>query len=229
MCTVLSHDLVNDPDIVAMIAASAALTISGVPFMGPVAGCRVGFVGGEYVLNPTVDHMDGLRSDPEQLLDLVVAGTKEAVMMVESEAYELSEDEMLGAVSFAHKQLQPVINLIVDLAEDAAKEPFAFTAPDYSELYDAVKVAGENEMRAAFALTDKQERTAAVAAARTHIQEKLTEDQLADSNIGSAMKKLEAGILRGDVVHGGKRIDGRSTTEVRSILAETGLLPRTLR
>ena len=133
MCTVLSHDLVNDPDVVAMIAASAALTISGVPFMGPVAGCRVGFVGGEYVLNPTVDEMDNLRSDPEQRLDLVVAGTKEAVMMVESEAYELSEDEMLGAVTFAHEQLQPVIDLIIDLAEDAAKEPFAFTAPDYSE------------------------------------------------------------------------------------------------
>ena len=227
MCTVLSHDLVNDPDIVAMIAASSALTISGVPFMGPVAGCRVGFVNGSYLLNPTVDDMDNLRTDPEQRLDLVVAGTKEAVMMVESEAYELSEDEMLDAVTFAHDQIQPVIDLIIDLAEDAAKEPFAFSAPDYSELYDAVKAAGQKEMHAAFALTDKQERTAAVAAARTHIHETLTEDQLSDSNLGSAMKKLEAGILRGDVVNGGKRIDGRSTTEVRPIVAETGLLPRT--
>ncbi|UWQ41534.1 polyribonucleotide nucleotidyltransferase [Leisingera aquaemixtae] len=227
MCTVLSHDLVNDPDIVAMIAASAALTISGAPFMGPIAGARVGFVDGEYVLNPTVDDMQDLRLNPEQRLDLVVAGTKNAVMMVESEAYELTEAEMLGAVNFAHEQIQPVIDLIISLAEETAKEPFDFQAPDYSELYEAVKAAGEEEMRAAFAITDKQERTAAVAAARETIKAALTEDQLEDANLGSAMKKLEAGILRGDVVKGGKRIDGRDTTTVRQIVAETGLLPRT--
>ena len=227
MCTVLSHDLVNDPDVVAMIAASAALTISGVPFMGPVAGCRVGYVDGDYVLNPTVEDMDTLRTDPEQRLDLVVAGTKDAVMMVESEAYELSEEEMLGAVTFAHDQLKPVIDLIIDLAEDAAKEPFGFEAPDYSDLYAAVKAVGEEDMRAAFALTDKQERTAAVAAARTKIHEGLSEEQLADDNLGSAMKKLEASILRGDVVRGGKRIDGRSTVDVRPIVSETSILPRT--
>ncbi len=227
MCTVLSHDLVNDPDIVAMIAASAALTISGAPFMGPIAGARVGFVDGEYVLNPTVDDMQDLRLNPEQRLDLVVAGTKNAVMMVESEAYELSEAEMLGAVNFAHEQIQPVLDLIIDLAEETAKEPFEFVAPDYSELYAAVSAAGEEQMRAAFAITDKQERTAAVAAAREAIKEALTEEQLEDSNLGSAMKKLEAGILRGDVVKGGKRIDGRSTTDVRAIEAETSLLPRT--
>ncbi|QDI77399.1 MULTISPECIES: polyribonucleotide nucleotidyltransferase [Leisingera] len=227
MCTVLSHDLVNDPDIVAMIAASAALTISGAPFMGPIAGARVGFVDGEYVLNPTVDDMQDLRLNPEQRLDLVVAGTKNAVMMVESEAYELTEAEMLGAVNFAHEQIQPVIDLIISLAEETAKEPFDFQAPDYSELYEAVKAAGEEQMRAAFAITDKQERTAAVAAARETIKAALTEDQLEDANLGSAMKKLEAGILRGDVVKGGKRIDGRDTTTVRQIVAETGLLPRT--
>ncbi|MFY0308630.1 polyribonucleotide nucleotidyltransferase [Leisingera sp. D0M16] len=227
MCTVLSHDLVNDPDIVAMIAASAALTISGAPFMGPIAGARVGFVDGEYVLNPTVDDMQDLRLNPEQRLDLVVAGTKNAVMMVESEAYELTEAEMLGAVNFAHEQIQPVIDLIISLAEEAANEPFDFQAPDYSELYEAVKAAGETEMRAAFAITDKQERTAAVAAARETIKAALTEEQLEDANLGSAMKKLEAGILRGDVVKGGKRIDGRDTTTVRQIVAETGLLPRT--
>ncbi|MBY6057024.1 polyribonucleotide nucleotidyltransferase [Leisingera daeponensis] len=227
MCTVLSHDLVNDPDIVAMIAASAALTISGAPFMGPIAGARVGFVDGEYVLNPTVDDMQDLRLNPEQRLDLVVAGTKNAVMMVESEAYELTEAEMLGAVNFAHEQIQPVIDLIISLAEEAAKEPFDFQAPDYSELYEAVKAAGEEQMRAAFAITDKQERTAAVAAAREAIKEALSEEQLEDANLGSAMKKLEAGILRGDVVKGGKRIDGRDTTTVRPIVAETGLLPRT--
>ncbi|MEP3689365.1 MAG: polyribonucleotide nucleotidyltransferase [Sulfitobacter dubius] len=227
MCTVLSHDLVNDPDMVAMIAASAALTISGAPFMGPIAGCRVGYEDGDYILNPTIDDMQDLRLNPEQRLDLVVAGTKDAVMMVESEAYELSEEEMLGAVKFAHEQIQPVIDLIIDLAEDAAKEPFDFQPDDYSELSAAVKAAGEDEMRAAFAIADKQERTAAVAAARETIKGKLTEEQLEDKNLGSAMKGLEASILRGDVVKTGKRIDGRRTDEIRDIVAETGILPRT--
>ncbi|KIC21042.1 polyribonucleotide nucleotidyltransferase [Leisingera sp. ANG-Vp] len=227
MCTVLSHDLVNDPDIVAMIAASAALTISGAPFMGPIAGARVGFVDGEYVLNPTVDDMQDLRLNPEQRLDLVVAGTKNAVMMVESEAYELTEAEMLGAVNFAHEQIQPVIDLIIALAEEAANEPFDFTPPDYSELFEAVKAAGDADMRAAFAIADKQERTAAVAAARETIKAALSEEQLEDANLGSALKKLEAGILRGDVVKTGKRIDGRRTDEIRDIVSETSLLPRT--
>ena len=227
ICTVLSHDLVNDPDMVAMIAASAALTISGAPFMGPIAGCRVGFEDGTYILNPEVEDMHDLRNKPEQRLDLVVAGTKDAVMMVESEAYELSENEMLGAVTFAHAQIQPVIDLIIALAEDAAKEPFDYPAPDYSDLSAAVAKAGDKDMRAAFAITDKQERTAAVAAAREVIKAALTEEQLEDGNLDSAMKRLEAGILRGDVVKSGKRIDGRNTTTVRPIVAETGLLPRT--
>ncbi len=227
MCTVLSHDLVNDPDVVAMIAASAALTISGVPFMGPIAGCRVGYEGGEYVLNPTVDDMNILRDQPEQRLDLVVAGTKDAVMMVESEAYELSEEEMLGAVLFAHEQIQPVVDLIIDLAEDAAKEPFDFTPPDYSALFDVVKGLGETKMREAYAILDKQERTAAVAAAKEAIKAELSEEQLEDANLGSAIKKLESSVLRGDVVKNGRRIDGRALDEVRPIVSETGLLPRT--
>ncbi|WP_428547438.1 polyribonucleotide nucleotidyltransferase [Profundibacter sp.] len=227
ICTVLSHDLVNDPDMVAMIGASAALTISGVPFMGPIGACRVGFVDGEYILNPEIDDMHDLRNKPEQRLDLVVAGTKDAVMMVESEAYELTEAEMLGAVNFAHEQIQPVIDLIIDFAEDCAKEPFDYQPADYSELYEAVAKAGEKQMRKAFAITDKQERTAAVAEAREAIKAALTEEQLADENLGSAMKKLEASILRGDVVKTGKRIDGRDTTTVRPITSETGLLPRT--
>ena len=227
MCTVLSHDLVNDPDMVAMIAASAALTISGAPFRGPIAACRVGFEGGDYVLNPTVDDMQDLRLNPDQRLDLVVAGTKEAVMMVESEAYELSEEEMLGAVKFAHEQIQPVIDLIIDLAEDTAKEPFDFQPVDYSDLSAAVKKAGEDEMRAAFAIADKQERTSAVAAARENIKAALTDEQKDDANLGSALKKLEASILRGDVVKTGNRIDGRKTDEIRDIVAETGILPRT--
>ncbi|SHJ54532.1 polyribonucleotide nucleotidyltransferase [Palleronia salina] len=227
MCTVLSHDLVNDPDMVAMIAASAALTLSGAPFMGPIAGCRVGFEGGEYILNPEIDDMHDLKNNPDQRLDLVVAGTKDAVMMVESEAYELTEAEMLGAVKFAHEQIQPVIDLIIDLAEDAAKEPFDFQPPDYSALYDAVKAAGEQKMRDAYAITDKQERTNAVAKVKEDIKAGLTEEQLEDENLGSALKKLESAVLRGDVVKSGKRIDGRRTDEVRPILAETGILPRT--
>ena len=187
----------------------------------------MGYSDGEYVLNPTVDDMDHLRNNPDQRLDLVVAGTKDAVMMVESEAYELTEEEMLNAVTFAHAQIQPVIDLIIDLAEDAAKEPFHFEAPDYADLYQAIKAAGDADMRAAFALSDKQERTAAVSAARATITAALSDEQLADANLGSAMKKLEAGILRGDVVKTGKRIDGRGTSDVRGIVCETGMLPRT--
>ena len=227
MCTVLSHDLVNDPDMVAMIAASAALTISGAPFMGPIGGCRVGYVDGEYILNPQIDDMQNLRNDPEQRLDLIVAGTKNAVMMVESEAYELSEEEMLGAVNFAHEQIKPVCDLIVDLAEDCAKEPFEFNPPEYSDLYAAVKAAGEEQMRAAFAIRDKQERTRAITAAKAAINAQLTEEQVEDANLGAALKKLESEVLRGDVVRNGNRIDGRRLDEIRPIVCETGLLPRT--
>ncbi|AJE45143.1 polyribonucleotide nucleotidyltransferase [Celeribacter indicus] len=227
MCTVLSHDLVNDPDVVAMIAASAALTLSGAPFMGPIAGCRVGFEDGEYILNPTVDDMQDLRNNPDQRLDLVVAGTKDAVMMVESEAYELTEDEMLGAVTFAHEQIQPVIDCIIDLAEEAAKEPFDFTPPDYSDLYETVRKAGEEKMKAAYAILDKQERVAAVANVKEEIKAGLTEDQLENTNLGSAFKKLESTVLRSSVVKDGKRIDGRALDQVRPIVCETGILPRT--
>ncbi|MEM6384781.1 MAG: polyribonucleotide nucleotidyltransferase [Pseudomonadota bacterium] len=227
ICTVLSHDLVNDPDIVAMIAASAALTISGAPFMGPIAGARVGFEDGDYVLNPTVDDMQDLRNNPDQRLDLVVAGTKDAVMMVESEAYELTEAEMLGAVTFAHEQIQPVIDCIIDLAEEAAKEPFDFSPPDYADLYGAVSAAGEEQMRAAYAILDKQERVAAVGAAKEAIKAALSEEQLEDANLGSALKKLESTVLRGAVVKEGKRIDGRALDKVRAIECQTGLLPRT--
>ena len=227
ICTVLSHDLVNEPDVVAMIAASAALTISGVPFMGPIGAARVGYVDGAYVLNPDVDDMQKLREKPDQRLDLVVAGTKDAVMMVESEAYELSEAEMLGAVKFGHEAMQPVIDAIIDFAEDAAKEPFDFSPPDYAALYGKVKAAGEAQMRAAFAIKDKQERVNAISAAREAVRASLSADELADENLGSCFKKLEASVLRGDIISGGARIDGRDTRTVRPILAETGVLPRT--
>ena len=227
ICTVLSHDLVNDPDIVAMIAASAALTLSGAPFMGPIAGARVGYEDGEYVLNPTCDDMHMLRDNPDQRLDLVVAGTKDAVMMVESEAYELTEAEMLGAVTFAHEQIQPVIDLIIELAEEAANDPFEFQPADYSDLYAAVKAAGEDKIRAAYGYTDKQERVAAIAAAREEIVAGLSEEQQGDENLGSALKKLESSVVRGDVVKTGKRIDGRALDTVRPIVSEVGILPRT--
>ena len=227
ICTVLSHDLVNDPDVVALIAASAALTISGAPFMGPIAGCRVGFEDGEYILNPEIDDMQNLRTKPEQRLDLIVAGTKDAVMMVESEAYELSEKEMLGAVTFAHEQIQPVIDTIINFAEDCAKDPFEFNPPDYSKLYTATKKSGEKAMRKAYAITDKQKRTLAVSEARDLIKASLSEDELADENLGSAIKKLESSVLRGDVVKKGKRIDGRALDKIRQISSEVGILPRT--
>jgi polyribonucleotide nucleotidyltransferase len=227
ICTVLSHDLENDPDVVAMIAASAALTLSGAPFRGPIGCARVGYVDGEYVLNPTVDDMHKLRENPEQRLDLVIAGTKDAVMMVESEAYELSEEEMLGAVKFGHDAMQPVIDLIIDMAEDAAKEPFNFQAPDYSDLYGRVEAAGKKAMRAAFGNTDKQERTTAVSAARDTIREALSDEDLEDGNLGACLKKLESSVVRGDILKTGKRIDGRALDTVRPIVSEVQLLPRT--
>jgi polyribonucleotide nucleotidyltransferase len=227
MCTVLSHDLQNEPDIVAMIAASAALTLSGVPFMGPIGAARVGFVNGNYVLNPPVDDITGIRNKPEQRLDLVVAGTKDAVMMVESEAYELSEQEMLGAVVFAHQQMQPVIDLIIDLAEEAAKEPFDFQPVDYSALAARVRSLGESAMREAFAIRSKQDRVAAIEAAIDAIKAGLSDEERADPNLKPALKDLESSVLRGDIVRGGKRIDGRGLDVVRPITSQTGLLPRT--
>jgi polyribonucleotide nucleotidyltransferase len=226
MATVLSCDLVNDPDVVAMIATSAALTVSGVPFMGPIGAARVGFVDGQYVLNPAMDDMTQLRLKPDQRLDLVIAGTKDAVMMVESEAYELTEEEMLGAVVFGHQQMQPVIDLIIDFAETSAKEPFDFSPPDYSALYAKVKKAGEAQMRAAFAIRDKQDRTSAIEAAVDAIKAAMSEEDQADANLYPAIKQLESAVLRGDVVKHGRRIDGRDTKTVRPIVAETGVLPR---
>lgn len=226
MATVLSCDMVNDPDVVAMIAASAALSISGAPFMGPIAAARVGFVDGKYVLNPEMDDMQKLRSNPEQRLDLVIAGTKNAVMMVESEAYELSEAEMLGAVKFGHDAMQPVIDMIVDFVEECGKEKFEFTPPDISEIYAKVKAVGEEQMRAAFAIRDKQERSGAISSASAAIIEAMSEEDRENPDLGSAIKKLESSILRGDIISGGARIDGRDTKTVRPIVAETGILPR---
>ncbi|MEO0822439.1 MAG: polyribonucleotide nucleotidyltransferase [Pseudomonadota bacterium] len=226
--TVLSHDLENDPDILGMIAASAALTLSGAPFLGPIGAARVGFVDGKYTLNPAVDDMQKLLENPEQRLNLVVAGTKDAVMMVESEAYELSEDEMLGAVTFGHEAMQPVIDLIIDLAEAAAKEPFDFQPDDNTALDARVRALGESAMRAAFAVSDKQERQGAISAARDTILAGLTdEEREQEGAVKSCFKALESTVLRGDVLDTGNRIDGRALTTVRPIDCMVGVLPRT--
>ena len=222
ICTVLSHDLEHAPDMLAMIAASAALTISGAPFLGPIGGCRVGFTNGEYVLNPTKDELEDSK------LDLIMAGTKDAVMMVESEASELSEDEMLGAVMYGHKSIQPVIDCIIDLAEACAKEPFAVEAQDNSALMSKARGIVEGPLREAFSTLDKQERTAKVAAAKQTLIEGLSVEENEDGTaVSNVFKSLEKEIVRGDIVKTGKRIDGRDLTTVRGIECHVGLLPRT--
>jgi len=222
ICTVLSHDLEHAPDMLAMIAASAALTISGAPFLGPIGGCRVGFTNGEYVLNPTKDELEDSK------LDLIMAGTKDAVMMVESEAKELSEDEMLGAVMFGHKSIQPVIDCIIDLAEACAKEPFPVEAQDNSALMEKARGIVEAPLRDAFSTLDKQERTGKVSAAKQTLMDGLSDEDKEDSSAVSAVfKSLEKEIVRGDIVKTGKRIDGRDLTTVRGIECHVGLLPRT--
>ncbi len=226
-CTVLSYDAENDPDIVAMIAASAALTLSGAPFRGPIGCARVGYADGAYILNPSVDDMENLRDNPEQRLDLVIAGTKDAVMMVESEAYELSENEMLGAVEYGHKMMQPVIDLIISMAEEGANEPFEFFASDSSKLLKTIKKAGEKDLRKAFSITDKMDRQAAIHESITKIKESISEEQLEDENLDSCIKEVESSIVRGDILSKGSRIDGRDLGTVRSIVCETSLLPRT--
>ncbi len=155
VCTTLSHDMENDPDIVALVGASAALTLSGIPFMGPIGAARVGYVNGQYVLNPKLSDL------PESQLDLVVAGTAEGVLMVESEAQELSEEVMLGAVTFGHQQFQAVINAIIELAEQAAKEPWALaeTDPEKASVYTALKAQFSTSLADAYKVTAKQERT----------------------------------------------------------------------
>ncbi len=224
--TTLSHDLENDPDIVAMVAASAALTLSGVPFMGPVGGARVGFINNEYVLNPQLDEM------AESQLDLVVAGTTDAVLMVESEAKELSEDIMLGAVMFGHRHFQPVIEAIIKLAEKAAKEPRELTLPDNAKLEKEILGLVEKDLRAAYSIPSKQERHVAVDAAKEKVMEHFFPDgaENPDYNklrVAAVFKELEAKIVRWNILDTGKRIDGRDNKTVRPIVAEVGVLPRT--
>ncbi len=221
ICTVLSHDLENDPDIVSMVAASAALTISGLPFLGPLGAARVAYKDGNFLLNPTNAQMDGIA------LDLVVAGTTEGVLMVESEAKELSEDIMLGAVTFGHEQFQPVLQAIVALAEDCAKEPWDLPEPP-AELpqIKAIVEGYEAEMREAYKEIVKQERQKKISAIKDKIQEKLAEQDLNPVLGADCTKKLESAIVRGQILETGQRIDGRDTRTVRQIVSEVGLLPR---
>ncbi|WP_039760957.1 polyribonucleotide nucleotidyltransferase [Bartonella queenslandensis] len=224
--SVIQHDLENNPDILAMIAASAALTLSGVPFMGPIAGARVGYCNGQYVLNPHIDEM------PESKLDLVVAGTESAVLMVESEAQELPEDIMLGAVMFGHKGLQPVLDAIIKLAEVAAKDPRDFVPEDLSNLEKAMQEMAEQDIRKAYTITDKQERYAAIDALKTEIISKFTPEteegcQFSTDQIATVFKQLQAKIVRGNILDTQKRIDGRNLSTVRPIQSEVSILPRT--
>ena len=222
ICTVVAHDLENDPDIVSLVGASAALTISGVPFMGPIGGCRVGLIDGEFVLNPKQGELE-ISS-----LDLIVAGTREGVLMVESEAEELDEDTMLKAVTFGHQQSQAIINAIIELAEACAKEPWDL--PEAPEQFDAVaarvKELATKPVSAAYQITVKQERVEALSAARDAVMQTLEEEEL-DSEIGAAVfKKVEKDIVRGSIIKTGQRIDGRDTKTVRDISCEVGILPR---
>jgi polyribonucleotide nucleotidyltransferase len=222
--TVLSHDMENDPDIVAMVAASAALTVSGVPFLGPIGASRVGVIDGQFVLNPMIDEM--AKSD----LDLVVAGTGDAVMMVESEAKELPEAQMLEAVMFGHRGFQPVIEAIIRLAEKSAKEPWDFQPPDKSKYTEKVKALAEKDLREAFATVQKQQRYKMIDAVKERVVKELLPAD-ADANeqvlLADVFKGLEQEVVRGDIIRTQKRIDGRDLKTVRPITSEVHVLPRT--
>ena len=223
ICTVVAHDLENDPDIASLVGASAALTISGIPFMGPIGAARVAYIDGEYVLNPLQEQM----ADTD--LDMVVAGTANAVNMVESEANELSEDVMLGAVMFAHKSFQPVIDMIVDLAEDCAKEPWDLPeAPaDQDELLARVSAAAEDGLRDAYKETVKQARVEKIGAAKEAAMEAFADDdEDIQERAKGMLKTVEKDIVRNAILDTKQRIDGRDLETVRPIEAEVGILPR---
>jgi len=222
--TVLSHDLENDPDTVAMIGASTALTISGIPFMGPIAGARVGYADGEYILNPTLEELETSE------LDLSMAGTRDAVLMVESEASELSEDVMLGAVMFGHDHCAPVIDAIIDLAEQCAKEPWELTVDEGAPaLYAKVAEQAEADVVEAYQIVEKQARVGRVNEIRDAVVQALSDEEadITPQKVGEHFKSLEKKVVRGSILKTGKRIDGRDLETVRPIVAQVGVLPRT--
>ncbi|HEV7690108.1 MAG TPA: polyribonucleotide nucleotidyltransferase, partial [Hyphomonadaceae bacterium] len=224
--TVLSYDQENDPDVVGMVAASAALTISGVPFNGPIGACRVGYKDGAYIINPTAAEMEDFQ------LDLIMAGTQDAVMMVESEAKELSEDIMLGAVMAGHKAARDAIGAIISLAEKSAKEPFEFTPADRSKELKSIQDLVGSDIAAAYKIKDKGERHDAVGEARKKAAEKLVVSEANPTGVDALVfkevfKEAEAKVVRGDIIRTKKRIDGRSLDQVRPIVAQVSVLPRT--
>jgi polyribonucleotide nucleotidyltransferase len=223
--TVLAHDLENDPDVVALVAASAALVLSGAPFMGPIGGCRVGMIDGEYVLNPTLDQMK------ETKMDLVVASTSDAVMMVESEIQELSEDEVLKGVMFGHAAIQQVIDAIIELAEHAAKEPFEFAEDDTDAVKADIKKLIGKDLAAAYKIVAKGQRQDAVHAAKDKALAKFAKSEANPKGVdaiklGGVFKELEADVVRRNILDTGIRIDGRTVDKVRPIVSEVGILPR---
>jgi polyribonucleotide nucleotidyltransferase len=222
IATVLSHDLENDPDVVAMIGSSAALTISGIPFLGPIGAARVGYVDGKYVLNPR------LEDSANSALDLIVAGTVEGVLMVESQAKELSEEVMLGAVTFGHEAMRPVINAIIDLAEKCAKEPWALpeTPPEISATAAKLREQFEADLREAYRETVKQARHEKIEALRKKTVEALASEAVVAEKVAGLFHDLESDIVRGNILKTGRRIDGRDGKTVRPITAQVGVLPR---
>ncbi len=223
MITVLSHDLENDPDVLGMIATSAALTISGIPFMGPIAGARIGYMDGEFILNPTIEEV------AESDLDLIVAGTSDAVLMVESEAKELPEDVMLGAVMFGHKEFQPVIDAIIRLAEKSAKDAWDLPEEDTSGVKEVVAKQVSKALGEAYAIKTKTERQNRLAEVRAGAHEALGgdgDDAIPAGKIDAAFKSAEKSTVRGQILDDAIRIDGRGLADVRPIECEVGLLPR---
>ncbi len=220
VCTLLSHDMQNDPDMVALVGASAALTISGIPFMGPICGSRVGYVNGQYIINPTKEEL------VDSTLDLIVAGTARSVLMVESEASELSEEVMLGAVMHGHKHFQPVINMIIEFAETSAKEPWDFKFDKNEPLALRIKSMTEEKLRAAYKMMGKQERSKTLDAIKSEAKATLIAEGFDEKTVGGLVKKVEAEIVRGDVVKTQKRIDGRGAADIRQIVSEVSVLPQ---
>jgi len=225
IATVISYDGQNDADIVALVAVSAALTLSGVPFMGPIAAARVGYIEGEYILNPTKDELDG-----ECDLDLVVAGTNTAVLMVESEAKELSEDVMLGAVSFGQESFKPVIEAIISLAEKAAKEPRELIEVDLSDLQKTVNESVKDKLIDAYKESDKQARSNKISDIKNELLSEFSDNEdldVSESDIKSVFKNVEKDIVRGSILDTGLRIDGRDLETVRPVQSDVSILPLT--
>ena len=222
-CTVLSHDLSNDSDIVALIASSAAVTLSGLPFMGPLGAAKIGLIDDEFVLNPTIEQIKSSS------LDLVVAGTSKGVLMVESEAHQLSEERMLEAVVFGQESYKPVIDAIISLAKQAAKDPWLLPEKDeeISKLPENIGKDYKEEFKKAYNIQEKQNRSEKLNVLRSEIEEKFVSENLSSVVVADAVKSIEKDIVRGELLNTGNRIDGRDTKTVRPIICETGILERT--